>query len=283
MLNDVLEYIPEQAKTIVDGTLWHGGHSLAILQQHSHIDKLIGIELDPNIFEETKKKFVDYKEKVALYNTSYTQISKILDKENKKADFILVDLGVNMEHFKDWNRGFSINTNGPLDMRFNTNQEIDAKHIINTYWMIELKKIFMVYADFGEWKAEEIAKKIIEQRKNKTIETTFELKSIFWLVGIWHKTSSLLFQAIRIETNKEMDNIKILIQQLDVCLGVWWIFAAITFHSIEDRTVKYLLKELCESEKFELVTKKAIKPYYKEVEKNRSSRSALLRLVKKVL
>lgn len=283
MLNEVLNYIPEQTKIIIDGTLWHGWHSLAILEKFPNINKLIGIELDPNIFVENQKKFVDFDKKVALYNTSYTNISKILKKENNKADFILVDLGVNMEHFKDWSRGFSINIDGPLDMRFDTNQELDAKYIINNYWKDEMKKLFMIYADFGEWKAEEIAKKILEQRKIKSIETTFELKNIFWLVWIWHKTSSILFQAIRIETNKEMDNIKKLIEQLDECLQIWWIFAAITFHSIEDRTVKYLLKELCETGKFELITKKAIKPNYKEVEKNRASRSALLRLIKKVL
>jgi 16S rRNA (cytosine1402-N4)-methyltransferase len=101
-------------------------------------------------------------------------------------------------------------------------------------------------------------------------------------VWLWQKASVVIFQAIRIETNKEIDNLKLVLEQIPKILSNWWRCGILTFHSIEDRVVKLFFKELAKKEWFGLVSKKAIKPNYKEVEKNRASRSAKYRIIEKI-
>ena len=194
-----------------------------------------------------------------------------------------------MEHFKDWTRGFSLNTDAPLDMRFDNKsnnldgkQNVSAYDIINKYNSIDLTKIFVDYAEFTEQKSQEIARHIVKSRKSSPIKTTFDLKNALSQVGLGQKASVVIFQAIRIETNKEIDNLKLVLSQIPDILSNWWRCGIITFHSIEDRVVKLFFKNLAKQEWYQLVSKKAIKPHYKEVEKNRASRSAKYRIIEKL-
>ena len=280
MLNEVLESIPMNCKIVVDWTLGHWWHSRAILEKFPSIKKLFGFDLDPNILEETKNRLKDWEDKIEFIWSSYVDIPKFLWEQ--KADFILLDLWVNMEHFKDWERGFSLNYNSKLDMRFNNKNGKSAYDIINDYSVQELTRVFVDYAEFSISKAQEIAMIIIKERKNKKIETTFELKNLLNQVGLGQKASTVIFQAIRIETNKEIDSLKLMLDQLPNVLSDWWRCGIITFHSLEDRIVKNYFKDLSKSGLFELVYKKAIPANYQEVLKNRASRSAKYRVIEKI-
>ncbi len=279
MLNEVLESIPMNCKIVVDWTLGHWWHSRAILEKFPSVKKLFGFDLDPNILEETKNRLKDLEDKIEFIWSSYVDIPKFLWEQ--KADFILLDLWVNMEHFKDWERGFSLNYKSKLDMRFNNKNGKSAHDIINDYSEQELTRVFVDYAEFSISKAQEIAMIIIKERKNKKIETTFELKNLLNQVGLGQKASTVIFQAIRIETNKEIDNLKLMLDQLPNILSDWWRCGIITFHSLEDRIVKNYFKDLSKSGLFELVYKKAIPASYQEVLKNRASRSAKYRVIEK--
>lgn len=280
MLNEVLESIPMNCKIVVDWTLGHWWHSRAILEKFPSIKKLFGFDLDPNILEETKNRLKDLEDKIEFIWSSYVDIPKFL--WGQKADFVLLDLWVNMEHFKDWERGFSLNYNSKLDMRFDNKNGKTAYDIINDYSEQELIRIFVDYAEFSIPKAQEIARIMVRERKNKKIETTFELKNLLNQVGLGQKASTVIFQAIRIETNKEIDSLKLMLDQLPNVLSDWWRCGIITFHSLEDRIVKNYFKDLSKSGLFELVYKKAIPANYQEVLKNRASRSAKYRVIEKI-
>ncbi len=280
MMDDVIKSLPSTPKIVVDWTLWHWGHTKQILEEFASIKKIFGFDLDPNILSDTKKRLSDYSNKVEFVWKSYTEISSVL--WDTKADFILLDLGVNMEHFKDGSRGFSLNTDADLDMRFDDKNWESAYDIVNKYTLWDLVRIFIDYAEFTEQKSQEIARQIIQSRKNSPIKTTFELKSILGQAGLGQKASVVIFQAIRIETNKEIDNLKLVLEQIPEVLSKGWRCGIITFHSIEDRVVKQFYKELSKQDWFHLISKKAIKPHYKEVQKNRASRSAKYRVIEKL-
>lgn len=279
MLDEVLKSVPLRLNFIVDWTLGHWWHTKEILSKFSSIQKLYGFDLDPNILQDTKIKLSSFSDKIEFIWQSYSNISKVL--WNQKIDFILLDLWVNMEHFKDWTRGFSLNHDANLDMRFDNKSWTSAYEILNKYSMSDLIKIFVDYAEFTSQKSLEIAKKITESRKISPIKTTFDLKNILNQVGLWQKASVVIFQAIRIETNKEIDNLKLFLDQLPNILSDWWRCWIISFHSIEDRVVKNYFKKLSQSNDFNLVYKKALKPNYKEIEQNRASRSAKYRVLEK--
>ncbi len=282
LLNEVINAVPEQTKIVVDGTLGYWGHSKAILEKFPQIKEQYGFDIDPNIFSKTIKKFENEKN-FQGYNQSYTTIPQVFAQNNKKIDFVLLDLGVNMEHFKDISRGFSIQGNEKLDMRFDTkNNPLTAEYILNTYNEGELSTIFQIYADFNEKKSNEIARNIINYRLKKTITHTQDLKDILSKTGLGFKASIVIFQAIRIEVNQEMENVKKVLKEIPEVLAKNGVFAIITFHSIEDRIVKYAFKERASTAEFELVNKKAIQPHYTEIQKNRASRSAKLRLLRKI-
>lgn len=279
MLDDVMNNLPAKLDIVVDGTLWHGWHTKQILKKFPSVQRVFGFDLDPNILVDTKKRLSDYSDKVEFVWKSYTEISSVL--WDTKADFILLDLGVNMEHFKDGSRGFSLNSDADLDMRFDDKNGESAYDIINKYSLSALVRIFVDYAEFTEQKSYEIAKHIIQTRKNSPIKTTFNLKSILGQAGLGQKASVVIFQAIRIETNKEIDNLKLVLGQVPEILSNWWRCGIITFHSIEDRLVKMFFKNLAKRNWFKLLSKKAIKPHYTEVQKNRASRSAKYRVIEK--
>ena len=136
---------------------------------------------------------------------SYADINNVL--RGRKADYILNDLGVNLEHFKDVSRGFSIRGEAPLDMRFDTSKGPTAADILRTYSIDQLRHIFEQYADFSSPKALELAQHIVSTRKQYPIVTTQDFKNLLSSCGLGDPASTVIFQALRIETNKELDNL----------------------------------------------------------------------------
>lgn len=287
LYKEILDNCPENAKIIIDGTLGYGGHALGLLAKYPSIERYYWFDLDPNIFENTRKKFGAYQDIFKGIQQSYTTIQEYCQENNISwwVDYSILDLGVNMEHFKDKKRGFSVQWDEILDMRFDNSEQSkskSAKEILNSYSEPELSRVFQEYADFTAKKSEEIAKKIIKTRKITPLQTTQNLKDILAECWLGYKASIVIFQAIRIETNQEILNLKTALATIPHLLNSGGIFAIITFHSTEDRIVKYAFKDYANTEEFELASKKAIQPHYTEVQKNRPSRSAKLRLLRKI-
>ena len=229
---------------------------------------------------------------------SYTNIKKVLhDLGIKKiTGGILFDLGASYHQLTKQERGFSFSKDAPLDMRFNQDSAFSACNVVNEYPESELVRIFSEYGE--ERFSKRIAKKIVEQRKIKKIMTTKELSDLI-LNTVPRVKSSIhpatrVFQAIRIEVNQELTNVKNTLNDVLELLDVGAIISVISFHSLEDRIVKNLFKYhsarchceknqmicTCPPPKLELVNKKPLTASEKEIKENPPSRSAKLRVAK---
>jgi len=276
MYKEVLENMPDKLDLVMDGTVWHAGHSKLILESYPTA-RLIAVDRDSKILEIAKKNLEEYVDRVEFVRESYGEIDKIL--KNRKVDMILLDLWVNMEHFKDASRGFSIKKDGPLDMRFDINQKITALYILKNYNQSQLEEMLSKWWDF-KWKLlQEIVRAIIKWRYK--LKTTFDLKNLLKTIKLSEKKIAVVFQALRIEVNKELDQLVNFLEKFGNYLNSGWRCMIITYHSIEDRLVKNKFKEL-DKNWFKNITKKVIFPSLEEIEKNKPSRSAKLRIIEKL-
>ncbi len=278
LLNEVLQSIPESTHFLVDGTLGHGGHTQAILDKLPLIS-MLWIDRDPLIFQSTQEKLKEYGSRFQALQGSYADIDIL---QTKKSDYILLDIWVNMEHYKDTSRGFSIKGDAPLDMRFDPSKGISAQQWIAKTSADDIEKCFIEYADFTPEKARELSTAILRARTKSPIVTTRDLVQVLYTCGLWGPASSIIFQSIRIEINQELEQLKIFLQKLPHLLNPGGRCGIITFHSIEDRIVKNSFKSLSETESRVLYSKKAIQPSYQEVQRNKASRSAKLRVIERL-
>ena len=291
MLAEVISFVPEHAKLIIDGTLGHWWHTIVMAEKFPDA-RIIGLDIDHSMLEKAELRVKSstligspsFKEKeeqkVTCLQKSYADIKTIL--WDKKCDYILLDLWVNLEHFLATDRGFSLKGNAPLDMRFDQGKTKTAEIIVNTYSQSDLKTIFVKYGDFTEKKAEELAETICRERRKTQIVTTFDLKKILGLCGLGNSAVAVIFQAIRIEVNGELDNLERFLSTFAECLSIGWRCAIMSYHSIEDRLVKQSFAQLVGTWWCTLLTKKVIVPNYKEVEKNKAARSAKLRVIERI-
>jgi len=282
LLQETLQSIPSHAKTIIDGTFGHGWHSMAIAKEFPHA-KVLGIDRDLSMIHKAKERLWP-DTNVDIWHASYADIvSLCAQKWIQWVDYVFLDIGVNMDHFKDGARGFSIHEDAELDMRFDRNQKIDAKYVVNTFSANELSEVFQKYADFTDKKADELALMITKERKQKKIETTGDLRNALGLCWLGKKASTVIFQAIRIAVNQELKQLEAFLESFHEIVNLWWRCAIMSYHSIEDRLVKQSFKNRVESGKYIAIHKKAIKPSWQEIEKNRAARSAVLRIIERVL
>lgn len=302
LLNEVLESLNIKEDGIyVDGTLGGAGHSLEIVKRLT-TGKLIGIDQDQNALEKAGQVLKKYKNKVILVKNNYENIDKVLEELGiKSIDGMLLDIGVSSHQLDEETRGFSYNKDAPLDMRMDMTSDFSAWDVVNKYDQKELEQIIW---DYGEdrW-AKRIAEFIIEERKEKPIDTTLELvtaikKAIPKQVrDEGNHPARKTFQAIRIEVNRELDVLTKVIPKISKVLKPGGRLAIITFHSLEDRIVKESFKDLyknciCPSEfpqcicdktrEIEIITRKPITPTKEEIELNPRSRSAKLRVAEKL-
>lgn len=286
----------------VDATLGGGGHSHLIGEKLSEKGILIGIDRDKEALKAAGERLSDLKCKVILVHSNYCEIKNILKDLNiNKVDGILADLGVSSYQLDNEKRGFSYRFDSPLDMRMDQESPVSAKDIINNY---EYSELLRIIRDYGEEKfAKNIAKNIVKRREQKPIETTFELVDIInssmpakiALKGP-HKAKRT-FQAIRIEVNQELALLKNSVEDFFYSLNVGGRLCVITFHSLEDRTVKNVFNDyikgctcpkdfpvcICgNTPKGKLITRKPLVADEKEVEENLRSTSAKLRIIEKV-
>lgn len=283
MIKEVLSFIPENSNIVVDATLGEGGHTKAMLDLNLEVHSF---ERDKNILEIAKKRLADYK-KFYYYNNTYDKMIDSLPKNIiGNVDFILYDLGVSMFHFKKAERGFSFNENNKLDMRLGINK-INAYEVINKYEKKDLEKIFKEYGEIKNYS--KLAEIIIKERNKKNIETAKELENIIFHNSDKSKKygkinpATLIFQAIRIEVNDELNILKKSIENIKNILKKYGVVVIISYHSLEDRIVKRFFKDNEKTKNkegiFKLLNSKVLKPTNEEIKLNIASRSAKLRAV----
>lgn len=279
LLQEVLASVPTNAKYIVDGTLGHGGHTFHIYDQATIKPQMMGIDLDAHMLAKAQQNLEEIQDHIVFIHGSYTKLDEYIHAQWRTGiDYLLVDVWVNMEHFKDTTRGFSVKWDAPLDMRFDDTQDVSAQTILANYSKSQLQEVFEKYAEFAPAKASEIAATIVSQRKSAPLQTTFQLKTLLNSCGLWEKAIVVIFQSLRIEVNQELKNIEIFLSKIPEVMNPGGRCAIITFHSLEDRLVKNAFKELLQKG-WNLYTKKAIQANYKEKERNKASRSAKFRVI----
>lgn len=287
LLKEVIAVLdPKPGEFFIDGTVNGGGHAVAILEKISPAGKFLGIDWDNDAVDIFKLKTEKSKPKIIAIHGNYADLPEILEKEKlSKADGLLLDLGMSSEQLERSGRGFSFRKDEPLIMQYQSSSEIlTAAEIINSFNEKELADIFFKYGE--ERFSRKIAGKIIEERKNKRILTTFELIAIIkkavpenYEKGRIHPATRI-FQALRIYVNSELENLEKLLKNLDKILKPKGRIAIISFHSLEDRLVKHYFREKAKEREMEILTKKPIGPTIEEVGQNPRSRSAKLRAAK---
>lgn len=300
MLNECLEGLNIKPDGIyVDGTLGGGGHSGEILKRLT-TGKLIAFDKDDDALNSTSVKLKEFGDKVIFVKSDFKLMyEKVQELGFRKVDGILLDLGVSSYQIDTAERGFSYRFDSRLDMRMDRNSPLSAYEVVNTYSKEDLVRILFNYGEENFAKA--IVNKIVEARNGKNIETTGELVSLiesaipkkFWGKGSVAKKS---FQAIRIEVNGELDGLDVAINKMIDLLNPQGRLAIITFHSLEDRIVKQVYKTratdcLCDKSipicvcghksDVVLVNKKPIEATKEELEQNKRSSSAKLRVLEK--
>lgn len=283
----------------VDATLGGGGHSGLILDKINKSGRLISFDIDSDAISAASEKLKDYNN-LTIVRDSYSNIKKALQELgiNKITGGILFDLGASYHQLTKAERGFSFSKDAPLDMRFNKDSDFSAFDVVNRYSEANLVRIFSEYGE--ERFSKRIAKKIVDQRRVKSIETTGELANLIVQCTPQVKSSihpaTRVFQAIRIEVNQELTNVKKTLENLLELLADGAIISVISFHSLEDRLVKNFFRyhsQKCRCEKnqmicecgppqLEVITKKPITASREEIEENPPSRSAKLRVAEKL-
>lgn len=287
----------ENGKIYVDCTLGGGGHSELILKRIQPDGRLIAFDIDEDAIEAASERLKDYKN-LTIVKNSYVNIKKVLHDLGieKITGGVLFDLGASYHQFNKGERGFSFSKEAPLDMRFNQDANFSAYDVVNTYSESDLVRIFSEYGE--ERFSKRIAKKIVEERRKSPIKTTTELADLIVHCTPHIKSSvhpaTRVFQAIRIEVNQELQNVKNTLNDVLDLLEVGAIISVISFHSLEDRIVKNLFKYhsarchceksqmicTCPPPKLELVNKKPLMATEREVKENPPSRSAKLRVAR---
>ena len=301
LLNECIECLNiKEGGIYVDGTLGGGGHSSCVLKRLNNTGKLIGIDRDSEALAHTSERLKEYSNVIYVKDNHENIKNILLNLGIDKVDGILLDLGVSSYQLDEPSRGFSYMHDAPLDMRMNKDQEFTAYDVVNKYSEERLAEIFFEYGE--EKYSRSIARKIAERRKQKEVNTTFELVDIIKSAipakarNEKQHPAKRVFQAIRIEVNGELVDLENAIKDAVMSLKDGGRMLVITFHSLEDRIVKKTFENLqgkctcpsdfpkciCGFESFgKVITKKPIVATNQELENNPRSRSAKLRVFEK--
>ncbi|MFA6096287.1 MAG: 16S rRNA (cytosine(1402)-N(4))-methyltransferase RsmH [Candidatus Paceibacterota bacterium] len=308
LLKEVIENIdPKPGENLVDGTIGGGGHSKAILERTSPDGKLLGIDFDQEALIECKRRLSEYSGRVFLERGNYVDFGEFTKKNNfDPINIFFLDLGISSHQLDDENLGISFLGNAPLDMRLggfdqNNDERTTAENIVNNCKEEEIEEMLKKYGE--ERYAKLIAREIVSKRKEHRIVNTSQL------VGIIEKAvpsrykkqkihyATRTFQALRIAVNKELENLSEALPRMLEKVSPGGRIAVISFHSLEDRIVKQFFRReskdcICEPEipvcvcghrkKLEIITKKAITAGDEEIAQNPRSRSAKLRVARKI-
>ena len=294
LLEEVIKYLDvKTGGKYIDATVGYGGHSSEILKKIGKEGVLFAFDQDDNAIEFSNSRLSEIGSNFTIFKSNFVNMKKYI---NEEVDGILFDLGVSSPQLDEADRGFSFHKDAPLDMRMDQSNPLTAEIVVNEY---SYEKLVDIFYRFGEEKyAKPIAKAIIQ---NRPIKTTLELAEVIKNnVPISYRNKShparKVFQAIRIEVNHELDILESSLRDAFSLLRVGGRLAVISFHSLEDKIVANVFKDLCSDDesanKLPIVpdhlkakAKKIVKltPSDTELEDNNRSRSSKLRVIERVL
>ncbi len=303
LLGETLDFFePIGGGLLVDCTLGLGGHAEALLKAHPTL-RLIGIDRDPSALERARRRLFGFGARVSCVLGEYGDLARLLREQGvQRVSGILADLGVSSLQLDSPQRGFSFRFEGPLDMRMGESG-LTAGEIVNGYTEVELERILREYGE--ERQARRVARAIVAAREEREIATTTELGELVraakrpegrrrWGVAR-RDPATQVFQALRIEANRELTGLERLMGQVADMLEGDGRLVVISYHSLEDRIVKNTLRDLArgevdeitgrthsETRVLELLTKKPIRPTEAEIAVNPRARSARLRAARRL-
>lgn len=287
LLNETAQYLLEAHKgdsqdakrVYVDCTLGGGGYTKKILEDSPEETVVIAIDRDVYAIEHCKKVLSEYSGRIIFKQRNFGDIKDIIQSEGfEKIDGIVMDLGLSTYQLSH-EAGFSYQKDTKLDMRADKSQQLTAADVLNTYSERDLSDILYKYAEMRY--SRQIAKEIVEYRKEKKFETTFQLTELLSSKvppRFLNSDLSRLFQAIRIEVNNELENLERVLEDSPEMMTEGARIVAVSYHSLEDRIVKNAIRS---NEKLKVLTKKPVEATEEEISLNVRSRSAKLRAAEK--
>jgi 16S rRNA (cytosine1402-N4)-methyltransferase len=283
MVREVVEMLNiRPGGTYVDATVGLGGHAEEILKLLGSEGKFFGMDRDDEALIMARQRLGNHR--VVLKKGTFSGLKGVMMSLGvHEVDGILFDFGVSMMQFKDPERGFSFSTGEPLDMRMDRSQEMTAEEIVNDYPQTELEKILREYGE--ERFARKIARTIIAARTRTRIRTCSELAGIVRAVsggGGRHHPATRTFQALRIAVNDEIREIDLGLRSSVGLLRSGGRLCAISYHSLEDRVVKHMIRDSAREGVLRAITKKPLTPSREEVMNNPSARSAKMRCAERL-
>lgn len=306
LLNECLDYLSpigesfERNALMIDSTLGEGGHSFNFLSKFENL-KIVGLDADKVIQAKARERLACFGQRMNFFNGWFNDFYANYPSEYEKPDLILFDLGISVFHYEKSDRGFSFRYDEKLDMRLNAESEKSAADLVNELSETELADMIYLYGE--EKLSRRIAKAIVDARSGGKIESSKALAEIIWncvpanyRYGQIHPATRT-FQALRIAVNGELKRLPKALSDAFACLKPGGKMGVITFHSLEDRIVKNYFRNLgkqcvcppevavCRcggSECAELLTRKPICPTEEEIKANSPSRSAKLRVIRKI-
>ena len=306
LLNECLDYLSpigesfEKNALMIDSTLGEGGHSFNFLSKFENL-KIVGLDADKVIQAKARERLSCFGERMNFFNGWFNDFYANYPSEYEKPDLILFDLGISVFHYEKSDRGFSFRYDEKLDMRLNAESEKSAADLVNELSETELADMIYLYGE--EKLSRRIAKAIVDARSGGKIESSKALAEIIWncvpanyRYGQIHPATRT-FQALRIAVNGELKRLPKALSDAFACLKPGGKMGVITFHSLEDRIVKNYFRNLgkqcvcppevavCRcggSECAELLNRKPICPTEEEIKANSPSRSAKLRVIRKI-
>lgn len=302
LLQEVLDsFKTRNISTFVDGTVGAGGHSAALLEAHPEIERFLGIDQDPTALAIAEKRLAPWSEKVHFFRGNFGALEEALRTyQLSDIDGILLDIGVSSMQFDQPEKGFSFLHEGPLDMRMDPEGALSAEEVVNSWSEAELGRVFREYGEEKRWR--KAAQAIVKAREERPIKTTLELGAILEpVLRVWPQKKgihplTLVFQALRICVNSELEVLEKVLPQAIEALSPGGRLVVITFHSLEDRIVKRAFRFAASDKEqttglgglfldkeptVELITRKPIVPNAAEIAANPRARSAKLRVVEK--
>lgn len=289
---EVLSFVPQDCKVMVDGTLGLGGHAISILENRA-LERYIAFDKDAENFQKAQERLKKWAGKLTLHRRGFEDMVKVVAESS--VDCVLLDLGLASTQVDQAERGFSFRQEGPLDMRFDKSQKLTAELIVNSWREEDLKQIFQ---DYGEERfAGRVARAIVHKRPFKT---TTDLAAVVSEAkpgrGKIHPATQV-FQALRIAVNSELEVLPQVLETAQKLLRKNGRLIVISYHSLEDRIVKNFLRDrakrcicppevakcVCQGPTMRLLTRKPVVPGEAEIVANLRARSAKMRVAEKII
>lgn len=281
----LLYFAEKEIRVFFEGTLGAGGHAKLLLEAHPEIEHYIGCDRDPLALGLAGELLAPWKEKTHLVHTDFAHLDKVLERlKIDSVDGFFFDLGVSSMQLDQGEKGFSFSKEGPLDMRMDPEGELTADEIINKWSEKKIGELFRDYGEDPRWR--KAAAVIVESRRRRPIKTTTQLADLLSehlgrIRGKLHP-ATLIFQALRICVNRELDALQQGLEKAIQRLSPGGRLGVISFHRLEDRIVKEAFRAAAIGKKgVKLLTKKPLVPTLEEEKRNSRARSAKMRFLEK--